>query len=238
MKTDRRFKGRMSDEYDLIRRVIPHFDMLQNQVAAKIAGLKNPKPKILEIGCGNGLTTAAILSARPDASVIALDNEPKMIIKAKKNLQTDIRHGRCDVIHADALQFASRLPRQSVDAVASAMTLHNLNSVYRAKLHRQIHRVLVTGGIFVNADKYAPQSDADRFAALAIALKRFFDTFVPLKKYKLLEEWVLHNVADQGPDRVMKQQDVINELLGLGFAPVTLSHRNNMEAVLSARKSP
>ena len=36
------------------------------------------------------------------------------------------------------------------------------------------------GGLFVNADKYAPQDDQARFEALGVALKRFFDVFLPL----------------------------------------------------------
>jgi hypothetical protein len=35
-------------------------------------------------------------------------------------------------------------------------------------------------GLFVNADKYAPQDDQARFEALGVAPKRFFDVFLPL----------------------------------------------------------
>ena len=236
MKKERRFQGRMGDEYDFIRRVIPHFDALQAQVGAAIARMKTPNPKLLEIGCGDGITTSAILKARPDATVVALDHEPKMIAQAQKKLCAHLRTGRCQVESADALAFVSHLPSRSVDAVASAMTLHNLTSAYRHKLHRQIYRVLTPGGIFINADKYAPQNDADRFAALDLALRRFFGTFIPLRKYGLLEEWVLHNVADQGPERAMKQKDTTDELRRLGFVRISLGHRHNMEAVLIATK--
>ena len=236
MSTDKRFHGRIGDEYDFIRQVIPHFDELQAQVGSAIARLKKPTPQILEIGCGDGITTSAILKARPDATVVALDHEPKMIAQAQKMLRVQLRAGRCQLELADALAFVSHLPSRSVDAVASAMTLHNLTSAYRRKLHRQIYRVLAPGGIFVNADKYAPQNDAERFAALDLALRRFFDVFLPLRKYGLLEEWVLHNVADQGPERAMKQKDATEELRRLGFARITLGRRRNMESVLVATK--
>lgn len=232
--SNRRFRGRMGDEYDCIRRVMPHFDELQNQVGAAVARLRQPTPKILEIGCGDGITTAAILAARPDAVVVALDHEPKMIARARRNLRPDIRRGRCTVVRADVLEWLARQPPRSFAAVASALTLHNLTAGCRARLHRQIYRVLAPGGLFVNADKYAPQGDAARFAALDLALQRFFRTFLPMKKFQLLEEWVRHNVADQGPDRVMKSGNTLAELRRIGFARITLRHRCNMEAVLTA----
>lgn len=236
MKIERRFRGRMGDEYSLIRRILPHFDELQAQVGRELARRRKQPARVIEIGCGDGRTTRAILAACPEAFVTAIDSEPKMIARAKQALQAAIRGGRCEVVRADARQFLAGRPAESAEAVASAMTLHNLTFRYRRELHREIHRVLVRGGLFVNADKYAPQDDTARFEALRVALGRFFGTLVPMRRYALLKEWVLHNVADQAPDRVMKEGDAIQELREIGFAPISLRDRANMEAVLVARK--
>lgn len=237
MKTGRRFRGRMGDEYNLIRRIIPHFDSIQSQVGDTIARFKRPAPRVLELGCGDGITTSVILEARPDATLLAIDNEPKMIAKAKRNLGAEIRRGRCVIRCVDALACLSKLPGGSVDVAASAMTLHNFTAAYRHQVLRQIHRILAAGGLFVNGDKYAPQDECARFSGLGLALQRFFDTLVPLRKYKLLEEWVLHHVADQGPERVMREQDAVAELKRLGFIRVSLGHRNSMEALMVATRA-
>jgi hypothetical protein len=97
-------------------------------------------------------------------------------------------------------------------------------------------RVLRPGGLLVNADKYAPQDESERFACLGVALGRFFDAFVPLGKLDLLREWVLHNLADQAPERAMLADDTLAELAGLGFSDLRLGPRWNMEALLVARK--
>jgi hypothetical protein len=100
---------------------------------------------------------------------------------------------------------------------------------------REAFRVLAPGGLFVNADKYAPDGQA-RFDALGEQLGRFFDAFLPLGKYELLRDWVLHNVADQAPDRVMTEKQAWADMAALGFVDLRVSERHNMEAVLTARK--
>lgn len=226
----------MGDEYDLITRVMPHYDLIQSGVSNAIARFKKPKPNVLEIGCGDGITTAFILDARPDAHLTAIDSEPKMVARAKSHLHDRIRAGRCVVRRADALACVSDLPSGSLNIVASAMTIHNFPAAYRKEFHKQVHRVLAPGGLFVNSDKYTFQDDAERFKGLNIAIKRFFDAMVPMKKYALLEEWVLHCVSDQEPERVMKEKDALAELKSLGFVRVSLRRINNLEALVSARK--
>jgi len=127
------------------------------------------------------------------------------------------------------------LPEFSFDVVASALVLHNLNRDYRHLLHEQIYRVLQLGGLFVNADKYA-ENDEQRFMALQVTLGRFFDTFVPLGKVDLLRAAVLHEVADEAPDRVMREAEAVSELADLGFRNVEVRSRHNVAALLLASK--
>ncbi|MFQ5861342.1 MAG: class I SAM-dependent methyltransferase [Dehalococcoidia bacterium] len=240
MDVEHRFQGAMSEEYKLINLALPHFEELQAQVGKAVADYQNdyqvPILHAIEIGCGNGVTSHAILKARRDLFLVCLDSEEEMIQQANINLSDMVDEQRCEVIHSDALDYFKRQETGSVNIVASALTLHNMERTYRDELHHEIFRVLDSGGIFVNADKYAPQDDIQRFKALGVALDRFFDAYVPLGKYDLLRDWVLHNVADQAPDRCMKEQDTINTLRSIGFVDIELLYRSNMEAVLIALK--
>lgn len=237
-KTEQRFAGRMSDEYRLIQEVLPHFEQMQKLIGAEVSRLPRKKdqvPEILDLGCGDGATSFYILNQNPDVRITAIDNEPNMLKQARQNLEPFLSESRCRLVRADALDYLKNQPTGSVNAVASALTLHNFTQAYRARIHKHIYRILSPGGRFLNADKYAPSDDQVRFEYLGTALARFFDTFLPAEKYALLEDWVLHNVADQSPARVMKEDKSKRELRSLGFT-VSLSHRENMEALLVAKK--
>ena len=239
-KEESRFKGAISENYMLLKLALPHFEELQSQVGKAVANYhskqKDTEVRIIEIGCGNGATSYAILNSRKDHYLVCIDNEEDMIHQAEENLLDAIAANQCRLIQCDALEFFYIQETGSASIVASALTLHNMERSYRDTLHEEIFRILEPGGVFVNADKYAPQDDVQRFQALGTALDRFFTAYVPLGKIDLLKEWVLHNVIDQSPDRCMKEGDTVRILRSIGFENIEIVYRENMEAVLTATK--
>src|SRR5262249_24777529 len=131
-------------------------------------------------------------------SVTGIDNEPKMIKKARELLATHLASGRLEVVLDDALHFLTKQPSHAFDIIASGWVLHNLIDDYRVRLYDEIWRVLAPSGLFVNADKYAPTVEAPG-EAVRWQLDRFFDVFVPRQRYDLLREWVLHYVETKLP---------------------------------------
>jgi hypothetical protein len=87
-----------------------------------------------------------------------------------------------------------------------------MTASYRSELLVEIHRCLGQSGLFVNADKYPPDDDQER--------------------YELLREWVLHNVADHSPERVMKIGEAMADLGAIGFTDVKEVYRHGLEAVV------
>lgn len=239
MEHDRRFAGRMGEEYDLLKRAYPHYEEIQEKIGEVVAVYRpvslQTEIEMLDIGCGDGATADIILASRENVKLIALDNEPKMVEQAHKNLEPWSGVRDFAIIETDALDFLRGAKDARFDIVASAFTLHNFLRSYREEVLREIFRVLKPEGLFLNADKYAPEGQK-RYEALLVQLERFFDAFVPLGKYDLLKEWVLHNVADQAPDRVMRERDSVQTMERIGYTGINILCRNNMEAVVVARK--
>lgn len=255
---EQRFSGQLADEYDLITLAYPDFESFQASMIASIRAHigarqerasqherdpqekrasqdeRDPRPVVIyEIGTGNGFTTR-LLCDLPlhGGSILTVDNDPQMVAQARTELAQPAT-GRLEVIENDALSWLQTRPAASADVVCSAFTLHNLERSYREQVEYEIARVLVPGGLFANADKYAPDGQ-ERFDALAYQVERFFDAFLAEGRTDLLRKWVVHNIADQSPRYVMRASEAIPRMEELGFHAVQIGNRAHMQAVLTA----
>ena len=230
----------MSEDYDLLTTAYPKYGELHEVLAGVVAQFKagdtRGEIRALEIGCGSGITTSYILSSREDIVLEAIDNEPGMIRQITENLGFWRHEGRLRVLEGAALEHLRTVPDNFLDLIATGFTLHNFTSDYRNEVIREVFRCLRPGGLFVNADKYAVDDDERRFEELGAQLNRFFDTFIPLGKYELLNEWVVHNVADQAPERVMKEGESLEGMAAAGFRKVKVLFRHGLEAVVKGEK--
>ena len=234
---ERRFAGKLSDDYPLWRLARPFLDEVHEAFAKELRGFTKGRSgplRVLDIGMGDGAITKILLQD-PKLDVTGIDNEPKMIEQARKALRASIAGGRLTVALDDALHYLAALPQHSLDIVASGYVLHNLTANYRERLYGEIWRVLAPAGLLINADKYAQQGEAHR-EALNWQLGLFFDVLGTRGQYDLLREWVLHYVEDEAADRVMPEADAIMRLELLGFANIKIVCRKYMDAVLVARK--
>jgi tRNA (cmo5U34)-methyltransferase len=236
---ERRFSGTLGDNYELWRLARPFLGEVHEVVVRAVRSFTQARHRPLRaldigMGMGEGAITGLLL-ADAQLSVTGVDNEPKMIKKARERLAADLSNGRLKIVLDDALHFLTNQASHAFDIIASGYVLHNLNDDYRARLYDEIWRVLAPSGLFVNADKYAQTVEAHR-EALRWQLNRFCDVFVPRQRYDLLREWVLHYVEDEAADRVMREADAITRLNDLGFADVRIAYRRYMDAVLTANK--
>ena len=130
---------------------VPDYETLQEQTAAATgeAGLHD----ILELGVGTGETARRVLERHPDARLIAIDESPPMLERARASLpaSADLRVGR--------LQDA--LPAGPFDAVVSALAVHHLTSAEKRDLFARVASVLRPGGLFVLADVVVPERPED-----------------------------------------------------------------------------
>lgn len=105
--------------------------------------------RILDLGCGSGASTAALLAAWPQGRPLRLtgvDASAGMVAQAREKQWP----AEVDWRVADAAAYLRELPDQSVSGVLAAYLLRNVAE--RDELLAQISRVLVPGGVLVLHD--------------------------------------------------------------------------------------
>ncbi len=236
---DKKFHGKLGEDYELFKLACPHFDDLQNTVGKTVKDYfknkKESKIDVLEIGCGPGYTTEIILNSDKRTKVIAIDNESVMIEQAKIVLNNYIKD-RVKLIHADALEFLKKQNANYFDAFTSAFTLHNFHKDYRRKVLEEIYRVLKPEGIFVNGDKYAADDKRKHKAAFEWQMQEFKIQYTKINRLDLIEEWTKHYEEDNKPNLIMKEGEAIQLMKNIGFKDVKIIFRKHTDAVLSAKK--
>jgi tRNA (cmo5U34)-methyltransferase len=139
------------DEYlETIHEAVPRYAELQDRTAE--ATRRVAAREILELGVGTGETARHVLAIHPRARLVAVDESPPMLARAREALP-------------DALLVVGRLqdplPPQRFDLVVSALAVHHLTRAEKRDLFRRIAAVIGVGGLFVLADVVVPERAED-----------------------------------------------------------------------------
>jgi 2-polyprenyl-3-methyl-5-hydroxy-6-metoxy-1,4-benzoquinol methylase len=109
----------------------------------------NLKPlKILDMGCGAGMSTLPFAAAYPEAEITAVDLAAPMLRYG---------HGRAEslgvpVHFVQASASDTGLPAGSFDLVVSTIMLHEMPQKYSKQVVAECHRLLKPGGVMVHND--------------------------------------------------------------------------------------
>lgn len=108
-----------------------------------------PAPHVLEIGCGTGNLTRALLAR--GASVTAIDMNPDMLAIASAKLGA--ADGRLELHEMTAVEIADRFPPARFDAVAASLVFSELSEDEQAYVLEAARHVLRAGGRLGLADE-------------------------------------------------------------------------------------
>lgn len=126
-----------------------------------------PNPLVVDLACGTGSVTRAVLQVVPGARVVAVDADPVLLTIAGHTVGQDDRV----TLHTGDLRqpgWAADLVEGPVDAVVSATALHWLTEARTAALYAELAGLLRTGGLFADAD-HTPL-DVPQLSAVSQAL--------------------------------------------------------------------
>ncbi len=235
---ERLFSGPIAAEYEVLQLICPAAAEISRRVGECLAGLQlGQSPKVLEIGCGTGITTLSLLHARDDINITALDNEPAMLKQAKDNLAHWLEQGRVELVETDALSGLQALPDASVDAIATGYAVHNFLQDYRRRVLEEVHRVLRPGGAFINGDRYALDDSVAHTRLTQQEVRHWFEAFTAIGRQDLLEQWVIHLFSDESEDHIMRLGPALASMKQIGFDPVEIRFRDGVNTLMIAFKT-
>jgi tRNA (cmo5U34)-methyltransferase len=138
---------------------VPH----RQRQAAMVAALVPPLPEatlVVDLCCGEGPLSAAVLAAHPEVKVVGLDGSATMRAAAEKRLAAVGERFRTAVCELRPLALPDGLP--PLRAVVSSLALHHVTHSEKPALYRDLLARLAPGGALVVADLVAPASEAAR----------------------------------------------------------------------------
>ncbi|GIF21129.1 ubiquinone/menaquinone biosynthesis C-methylase UbiE [Actinoplanes tereljensis] len=140
--------------YDALTRVAGVRALHERAVA--LAGIE-PGQTVVDVGCGTGNLSFAVLAAQPGARVTGLDPDAQALRRAARKAR------RRNVPLTLVRGYADRIPAEdaSLDHLISALALHHVDDDGRIALARDALRALRPGGTVTVADFGGPASDVE-----------------------------------------------------------------------------
>jgi tRNA (cmo5U34)-methyltransferase len=140
---------RAAQRYDTTRRqLVPCFDDLYGTALTLLPQQRNASLRVLDIGAGTGLFSAFIAELYPQADLTLIDLAPDMLTKAAQRLEmyaSRVTIQQLDMTHIRQLG--------TFDVIVSALAIHHLNDEQKQQLFRDIERMLVSKGRFINVEQ-------------------------------------------------------------------------------------
>lgn len=178
---------------------------------------------VVDLCCGAGLLTAALLERFPRIRVLAMDLSPTMLEHVRSTL----------AVHGDRLQTQSfdladsswrRFP-EPVHAFVSSLAIHHLDGEGKRRLFHDLAAALAPGGAIVIADLILPVSPAGHAAAAKAwdeaVRKRSLEVTGDLVPYRAFREERWNYYVDPDPgDQPSPLQDQLRWLAEAGLTGV------------------
>ena len=128
--------------------------------------------RVLDLGCGTATLTLLIKKTHPEATVVGIDGDPKILKIAKRKSD----QANLDITLDEGMGFDLPYPDASFDRVLSSLVFHHLSRENKVATLGEVHRVLRANGELHIADFGKPQNALMRFASFPCQVFDGFQT--------------------------------------------------------------
>lgn len=198
----------------------------QVDIATALVRATTAEGDALDLCCGEGLLTAALLAALPDARVLAFDGSDSMLAATAERAGAP---GRLTTRRIDLADPGWRRFERPLRAVVSSLAVHHLDGPEKRALFADLHAALAPGGVFVLADVIRPATRAGDAVAAAMwdeeTRRRALALDGTLAGYDAFVEADWNHFHRDAPDPLDKPSSVaehVDWLREAGFADVDL----------------
>jgi len=145
------------NQYDEnVRKVIPHYDEIYEQIFSVITTYCGGKPlAVLDTGCGTGNFGVMALNRLNLTELVLCDPSEKMLADAKKKLANQGCEYHC--IGSEKLEFSNRF-----DIVTAIQSHHYFDRATRETAVKNCFNALKPGGIFICFENTAPFTECGK----------------------------------------------------------------------------
>lgn len=214
----------IASRYDEHRRwIIPDFAGFYS-AAVEAADSPTGAPAILDIGAGTGLLSEMFLQVYPGAAITLMDISDKMLDVARE------RFGGRERVRFIVADYRDADLGGPYDLVTSALSIHHLAREEKRELYRHIFSSLRDGGIFVNADEAAGESEEIHARNIAA-----WDAFLLSGPLGETEARAIMARRER-LDRMEKLPVQLEWLREIGFEGVRATYRNGCFVVFTGKK--
>ncbi|ENX57446.1 MULTISPECIES: class I SAM-dependent methyltransferase [Acinetobacter] len=149
---------------DHIRRLIPGYELMHQQVDAILQSSLSSDAQILIVGCGTGYELEYLLNRHPTWRFTAVDPSLSMLHKAQALIQRLGQSERVQFVHGET----AALPTQpKFDAALSILVAHFVPHELKPSFFTEISKRLKADGLLITYDLMACE-DSQQFQALPL----------------------------------------------------------------------
>ena len=200
----------MAETYDrMCRYLVPHYDLLQDELFNIIDVDTDKDITVADLGAGSGILLEKFLKRFPNAKCIWMDFSEDFLKMAQNRLDKYASRVQYVICNLDS-DWNKKLER-SVDIIVSMSAIHHLDTESKLKVYCRCYDMLNSNGWFFNIDEMKPDDDdsyldemnfwydyvngkKDDFSGdMSIYYERWKDHF---------ERWKIRNIDNFGIEKV------------------------------------